>query len=402
MQYHQPYGISDPNAPYINGDPSIGRAGSIPPAASIEYPQREIVAAINAAGLTPSDADLAQLWKAMQRNPWLTHAAVDSGTANAMVVALSIPTPNLYFGMEIRVKPAFNNTGPATINVDGHGAYPVIRASGGALSSGDYVAGEVLTLAFDGSSWQIENFLGQPATSTTINNINVKIPYSVAGGTANALTGTFTPTITTRVPGDPVLVKVGLKNTGAATLQVDALAAVPLVWPDLTPLIYGDLRVGAVMLCIFDGTNYQITSIVGPYFGHGFSGNVAGLSVPDSTWTRVAPATANYKNTLDQSTFVDGVFTCGAGESGWWIATMDAGYTPGVVHEGSAWVARITGGTGGYFSQNNVNDAGNQGNSACVSCVLYLSVGQQIIFDVFHLGGGGAFGANFHGMRVGR
>ena len=41
MKYNQPYGITDPEAPYINGDPSIGRQGSIIPAAAVEFPQRE-------------------------------------------------------------------------------------------------------------------------------------------------------------------------------------------------------------------------------------------------------------------------------------------------------------------------------------------------------------------------
>ena len=35
MKYNPPYGITDPDGPYINGDPSIGRAGSIPPAESM-------------------------------------------------------------------------------------------------------------------------------------------------------------------------------------------------------------------------------------------------------------------------------------------------------------------------------------------------------------------------------
>lgn len=77
MKYNQPYGIVDPNAPYINGDPSIGRAGSIPPAESIEYDQREVVAVIkyaydngffdyaNALCAAPSNADLTQLLKAI-------------------------------------------------------------------------------------------------------------------------------------------------------------------------------------------------------------------------------------------------------------------------------------------------------------------------------------------------
>jgi hypothetical protein len=46
LLYNQPYGISDPNAPYINGNPSTGTMGSIPPALSIEHPQREIVKVI--------------------------------------------------------------------------------------------------------------------------------------------------------------------------------------------------------------------------------------------------------------------------------------------------------------------------------------------------------------------
>ena len=77
MQYNQPYGITDPNAPYINGNPATGTMGSIPPAASIEYDQREIVAVIQYAfnkGLidfnnqvcqAPSNADLQQLLKAI-------------------------------------------------------------------------------------------------------------------------------------------------------------------------------------------------------------------------------------------------------------------------------------------------------------------------------------------------
>lgn len=46
MLYNQPFGISDPNAPYINGNPNTGTMGSIPPALSIEHPQREIVRVI--------------------------------------------------------------------------------------------------------------------------------------------------------------------------------------------------------------------------------------------------------------------------------------------------------------------------------------------------------------------
>lgn len=77
MKYNQPYGVVDPEAVYVNGDPSIGRQGSIPPAESIEYDQREIVNVIKfahdhnlidndgAACAAPTNTDLEQLRKAI-------------------------------------------------------------------------------------------------------------------------------------------------------------------------------------------------------------------------------------------------------------------------------------------------------------------------------------------------
>jgi hypothetical protein len=77
VKYMQPFGISDPNAPYINGNPATGEMGSIPPAASIEHDMREIVEVINYAYehkyrdsegtlcQAPSEFDLQQLRKAI-------------------------------------------------------------------------------------------------------------------------------------------------------------------------------------------------------------------------------------------------------------------------------------------------------------------------------------------------
>lgn len=77
MKYFQPYGVTDPDAPYINGNPSTGTMGSIPPGESIEHDQREIVEVINYANShgyrdregvpcePPTDLDLTQLRKAI-------------------------------------------------------------------------------------------------------------------------------------------------------------------------------------------------------------------------------------------------------------------------------------------------------------------------------------------------
>lgn len=67
MRYNQPFDKpSDPTAPYVNGVPAAGIQGSIPPAAALEHPQREIVHVIEFSGQTPDGADLQQLRKAIQ------------------------------------------------------------------------------------------------------------------------------------------------------------------------------------------------------------------------------------------------------------------------------------------------------------------------------------------------
>ena len=66
MRYHPPLGVSDPDAPWLNGVPGQQR-GSAVDSKAIEYPMREIVNVITSAGLTPTDENLAQLTEAIGR-----------------------------------------------------------------------------------------------------------------------------------------------------------------------------------------------------------------------------------------------------------------------------------------------------------------------------------------------
>ena len=79
MLYNQPLDQpTNPNAPYVDGNPAAGIQGSIVPAASLEFDQREVVEVItraNARGYVdfsdtpcaaPSNADLLQLRKAIE------------------------------------------------------------------------------------------------------------------------------------------------------------------------------------------------------------------------------------------------------------------------------------------------------------------------------------------------
>lgn len=65
MDYNQPYGNPDLNAPYVAGNPATGERGSVPHPRGLEATQREIVKVITEAGLTPDHGDNTQLWQAI-------------------------------------------------------------------------------------------------------------------------------------------------------------------------------------------------------------------------------------------------------------------------------------------------------------------------------------------------
>jgi hypothetical protein len=144
MQYNQPYGkppeVTWGDQPYVNGNPSTGIQGSIPPAASIEYPQRELVNLMKDTTLiTPNNSDLHQLSKSIMTG--MMHYGVDSGTKNALQINMQ-PAPDQYYdGMFVFVVPAITNDAAATVNMNGLGAVNIVRRGGGPTAAGDLPAG---------------------------------------------------------------------------------------------------------------------------------------------------------------------------------------------------------------------------------------------------------------------
>lgn len=72
--------------------------------------------------------------------------------------------------------------------------------------------------------------------------------YALAGGTANAITGAYTPVVSTLVDGMVLKFKGGLANTGAATFTPNAattggIAAAPIYGLDHQPLTGGEIVV---------------------------------------------------------------------------------------------------------------------------------------------------------------
>jgi len=78
-----------------------------------------------------------------------------------------------------------------------------------------------------------------------------------ASGT-NTYTVTLTPTLTAYVNRQVFWITFGNTNTGASTLNIDGLGAIPLVKNVSTALVSGDITAGAILPVIYDGTNFQI------------------------------------------------------------------------------------------------------------------------------------------------
>jgi hypothetical protein len=235
MKYNQPFDQPTvPNAPYVDGNPSTGTPGSIPPAASIEYPQREIVNLLGAVGFTPTNANLLQLAQAIQS--CITNYSVDSGTSNNYVATLSPAPAALYPGMEIRVKMMTSPTGPSVINVNAIGNHPIIKSGAGVLVGGEWQIGDVVKMTFDGTNWQLpappiatlfanKNYYVATTGNDTLNDgltaltpfatlqkaQNTALLYNLNGFnvTINVANGTYAPVNCGRINGSGQIVYLG-------------------------------------------------------------------------------------------------------------------------------------------------------------------------------------------------
>lgn len=78
--------------------------------------------------------------------------AADTGTANTMQVALNAGVTAYFDGMEMTVKAAYANTGPATLTINGLVAKPIQRVDGTALFANDIMAGQIAVVRYSATT----------------------------------------------------------------------------------------------------------------------------------------------------------------------------------------------------------------------------------------------------------
>lgn len=148
---------SAPGSPSVGyptaGDPQTATPATKPGPYWFHQIGEELRAVLTAAGITPSTANNAQLLEAIQRliDAQSGNYALDTGAANAYVVALSPAITAYTDGMTVRVKAINANTGASTLNAGG-GVVALVNDVGDALANGDIPAASIFTATYIASA----------------------------------------------------------------------------------------------------------------------------------------------------------------------------------------------------------------------------------------------------------
>ena len=91
--------------------------------------------------------------------------AVDTGSANAIVIALAPPLTAHVEGMPVYVKVAANNTGPTTLAINGLSPVEIVHRDGASLVAGELLASQIVGVAYNGSHYQLTLYEPIPNTN---------------------------------------------------------------------------------------------------------------------------------------------------------------------------------------------------------------------------------------------
>jgi hypothetical protein len=105
-----------------------------------------------AANLTTAQTQ-ANFIQVQQAQTGATNTAVDTGTPNSYVAALTPAVTTRIFGLYVRIQALNSNTGPSTLNI-GAGSFPIVNPDGSALGDGAIVGGGFFEVVDDG----VENY----------------------------------------------------------------------------------------------------------------------------------------------------------------------------------------------------------------------------------------------------
>ncbi|TAF35234.1 MAG: hypothetical protein EAZ57_01285 [Cytophagales bacterium] len=105
-----------------------------------------------------------------------------------------------------------------------------------------------------------------PVATDAVSNATIQsnwLTYKLATGAVNAYAVTLVPAVASYQTGMIVNFRANAANTGAATLNVNGLGAIPIRKLVTTALSPNDIMINQMVTVMYDGTNFQLMSGVG-------------------------------------------------------------------------------------------------------------------------------------------
>lgn len=126
--------------------------------------------------------------------------AADTGAANAYAVTLS-PAPMLVAGSIVVFKATNGNTGASTLAVNGGSAIAIKKSVAADLSSGDIAAGQIVSVVYDGTNFQLIAGAGSSGMTNPMTTQGDLIVGGASGAPGRLAAGTSGDVLTSNGAG---------------------------------------------------------------------------------------------------------------------------------------------------------------------------------------------------------
>lgn len=154
-------------------------------------------------------------------------------------------------------------------------------------------------------------------------------PYVVDSGAANAYVVTFAGTLTFSLSNNPwIIFKAVNANTGASTLNANAVGAKSILNPDGSQLRPGQIPAGGTVAVVYDGTNYIYLGAQSNYQPRGYLGGLVMSTAGASTTMTVGVGSC----ADDTNVYTIGLTSAiGKTTSAWAVGTGNGGLDTGSI-----------------------------------------------------------------------
>jgi len=174
--------------------------------------------------------------------------AIDTGVADAYVIALSPAITALVDGQLFLFKVANANTGAATLAINGLGAKSIKKNNTFDPEAGDLAANQYILVVYDAD----DDVFQIPSPALLSTTLAKAFNYQVDAGSTDDYAVTLNPAITAYVDGQLFMFKANTINTGAATLDVNGVGAKSIYKNYNQSLDSGDIAAGQITLVVYD------------------------------------------------------------------------------------------------------------------------------------------------------